>query len=71
VQVRINSEGHHLGTSSTASLHTASSAATGDVMQWAKESHDLAATAAYDGLSNGGASEDAYISKASPGRAVR
>jgi hypothetical protein len=27
------------------------SAATGDVMQWAKESRDLAETAAYDGLS--------------------
>jgi hypothetical protein len=34
-------------------------------MQRAKESHDLAATAAYDGLSNGDDSEDAYLSKAS------
>jgi nuclease S1 len=42
------------------------SAATGDVMQWAKESHDLAGTTAYDGLSNGDDLEDDYISKASP-----
>jgi hypothetical protein len=41
-------------------------AATGDVMQWAKESHDLAGTTAYDGLSNGDDLEDDYISKASP-----
>jgi hypothetical protein len=42
------------------------SAATGDFMQWAKESHDLAVSTAYDGLKSGDDLEDSYISRASP-----
>jgi hypothetical protein len=41
------------------------SAATGDVMQWAKDSHDLAASVAYKGLNGGDDLEQAYISQAS------
>jgi hypothetical protein len=41
-------------------------AAAGDIMQWAKESHELATSAAYDGLSNGDDLEESYISRASP-----
>jgi S1/P1 Nuclease len=41
-------------------------AATGDIMQWAKESHELATSAAYGSLSGGDDLEQAYISKASP-----
>jgi nuclease S1 len=41
-------------------------AATGSIMDWAKESHDLASSRVYDGLSKGEDLEDSYISKASP-----
>lgn len=41
-------------------------AATGNIMDWAKESHDLASSAAYDGLSHGADLEQSYISRASP-----
>jgi nuclease S1 len=40
-------------------------AATGDVMQWAKESQNLAVTVAYQGLNGGDDLEQAYITKAS------
>jgi nuclease S1 len=37
----------------------------GDIMQWAKDSHDLAAPVVYQGLSDGADLEQAYISQAS------
>jgi hypothetical protein len=40
-------------------------AAAGDIMAWAKESHDLAVTMAYQGLTDGDDLEQAYISRAS------
>jgi nuclease S1 len=40
-------------------------AASGDPMQWAKDSHDLAATVTYLGLTDGDNLEQPYISKAS------
>jgi nuclease S1 len=40
-------------------------AATGDVMDWAKEAHELAVTAAYKGLQNGDDLEQPYISRSS------
>jgi hypothetical protein len=40
-------------------------AASGDLMQWAKDLHDLAATVAYLGLTGGDNLEQPYISKAS------
>jgi hypothetical protein len=49
-QVRINEGGHHLGRSGTPHYYRGHSAATAGVMQWAKESSELAATAAHDGL---------------------
>jgi hypothetical protein len=41
-------------------------AATGDLMQWAKESHELAISTAYGGLKGGDDLEDAYVERASP-----
>ena len=41
-------------------------AATGDIMDWASESHDLASSAAYDGLSHRADLEQPYISRTSP-----
>jgi S1/P1 Nuclease len=41
-------------------------AATGSVMDWAKETHDLATSKAYDGLQHGDDLEDSYISRSSP-----
>ena len=40
-------------------------AASGDMMQWAKESHDFAATVVYQGLTSGDDLEQRYISDAS------
>jgi hypothetical protein len=39
-------------------------AAAGTIMQWAKDSHDLAASVAYQGWSDGDDLEQAYISRA-------
>jgi nuclease S1 len=41
-------------------------AATGDFMQWATETHQLAIKAAYDGLKSGDDIEEDYVSQASP-----
>jgi S1/P1 Nuclease len=40
-------------------------AAAGDIMDWAKEAHDLSVTAAYDGLQDGADLEEPYVSAAS------
>jgi hypothetical protein len=50
-QVQINEEVTILAGLVRPHNYRGHSAATGEVMQWAKESRDLAETAAYDGLS--------------------
>jgi len=50
----------------TLTTHKGHPAASGDVQDWANESHDLAHRFAYNGLKQGADLQDAYINKALP-----